>query len=121
MFTHASYLDLFSVALCCLFSHASAAGWTLDNSCSGEMGVKVRESMNIVFDMAGNAADQLNRNPINEDVMSVYRYLFQDTEDVRDRMVKGKSFSLSIERGIVLFITNSIDLRSIPSCQWNEE
>ena len=75
--------------LSCL-SYVSAAGWTLDESCSGEVGTKVRDSMNIAFQMAEDAFNELDKSPVNEDVLKVYSYLFMNTEDVRDKKVKGK-------------------------------
>ena len=60
--------------------------------------------------MANNAADQLNRNPINEDVLRVFGYLFQNTEDVRNQKVKGELFPFSIRtrKGSYSLLTISI-------------
>ncbi len=76
-----------------LFGYVNALGWTLDASCAGEIGDKVRASMEAAFQYAEDAAQQLGKSSVNDDVMSVYRHLFLDTEDVRTNKVKGRSLS----------------------------
>ena len=49
--------------------------------------------MEAAFQYAEDAAQQLGKSPINEDVLSVYRHLFLDTEDVRNNKVKGTSLT----------------------------
>jgi hypothetical protein len=90
MFISNSPIKFFFIAFSSLLSYVSAAGWTLDSSCGGELGDKVRESMNLAFQMATDAATELGRTPVREEVLEVYRYLFLDTEEVRDTKVRGK-------------------------------
>ena len=87
------YLPLSLVALLSWFSYVSAAGWTVDDSCAGELGNKVRASMVEAFVMAADAATELNKDPVNEDVLKVYRYLFADTQDVRHEKVRSELIS----------------------------
>jgi hypothetical protein len=95
MAAHSNFRGLLLVAFWSLFTYVHAAGWSLDASCSGDLADKVRASMNLAFGMATDAATELGKSPVNNDVLTVYSHLFMNTDDVRNNKVKSESSTCS--------------------------
>lgn len=51
--------------------------------------------MNLAFGMATDAATELGKSPVNNDVLTVYSHLFMNTDDVRNNKVKSESSTCS--------------------------